>query len=352
MTVSRARRSWFPAEAAGRDPMLIAVVALAIGFGLMNGLHDAGNAIAAPVATRALRPSGAIAVSAAAHLAGALLGGTAVATTVAGVIDVGRVDLLLVLGAATLGALAWSVVTFAAGLPCSSGHTLVGALAGAALAGGGAGAVHWGGLDGLRPVGVVGSLIWLLFSSAVAAPLALWAMATARRLVRRAAAGLATPIRRGETVTTAALSFAHGANDAQKTMGLLALAVLAPRSRLPIVVPEWAVLAAAGALTAGTSLGGWRVVRTLGRGIYPLRSLEGLVSQASAAAIVLGASFAGAPISTTDVVAPAVVGVGASARRHHVHWHVVRDIALAWLVSLPAAGLLSAGALFAWSALR
>jgi PiT family inorganic phosphate transporter len=160
-----------------------------------------------------------------------------------------------------------------------------------------------------------------------------------------------TPIRRSQVVTTALLSFAHGSNDAQKTMGLLVLSLVAGGRLASFSVPLWVVLTAAAALTLGTTLGGWRVVRTLGRGIYPLRSLEGLVSQGAASAIVLVASLVGAPVSTTDVVAPAVVGVGAGQRWHHVRWVVVGEIGLAWLVTLPVSAALAALALPVWKAI-
>ncbi len=332
--------------------MLVAIVILAVGFGLANGLHDAGNAIAAPVVTRALRPGQAIALAATFHVIGALVIGTAVATTVAGIVAVPHADTLLVLGSAALGALAWNLFTLALGLPCSSGHCLVGALSGAALADHGATAVHWGGMQGLRPVGVVGSLVWLGLSSAVAVPLALAGIRVARRSLRGAGRSLLTPVRRGEIVTTAALALAHGSNDAQKTMGLLALALFTTGHLAHLGVPFWVRLTGAGAITIGTTLGGWSVVRTLGRGIFPLRALDGLVSQGTASLIVLAGSLFGAPLSTTDVVAPAVVGVGAGERWRHVRWRVVRAIGIAWLVTLPVSGGLGALTLVAWRALR
>ena len=328
--------------------MLIAVMVLSVAFGLANGVHDAGNAIAAPIITRALAPGSAVVLSAICHVAGALLVGTAVAATVAGIVSVPTATLLAVLGAAVSAALAWSLFTLRLGLPCSSGHCLVGALAGAALAEGGLGAVHWGGLHGLRPVGVVGSLLWLVLSTALAVPLALVAIRAARRGLRRATRAVVEPVRGGEVLTTAALSFAHGSNDAQKTMGLLALALVAAHHESSFSVPFWVVVVSAAALTIGTSLGGWRVVRTLGRGIYPLRALEGLVSQGSSSAIVLAASVLGAPISTTDVVAPAVVGVGAGERWHHVRWRVVREIGAAWLLTLPVSAALGAALFPLW----
>jgi len=331
--------------------MFVAVVVLCIAFGLTNGLHDAGNAIAAPIVTRAMRPGSALGLSAVCHVAGAILVGTAVAATVVGIVSVPSRDLLDVLGAAVVGALAWSLLTLWLGLPCSSGHCLVGALAGAALADGGASAVHWGGLHGLRPVGVVGSLLWLVFSTAVALPLSLLGIRAARRALRRASRAVVRPILRGEVVTTAVLSFAHGSNDAQKTMGLLTLALVAGHHLRHFSVPFWVVLTAAAALAVGTSLGGWRVVQTLGRGIYRVRAIEGLVSQSAASVIVLAASLVGAPISTTDVVAPALVGAGVGQRWRHVRWRVVGEIALAWLVTLPVSAALAALVLPVWKAI-
>ena len=332
--------------------MLVAVIALAMGFGVVNGLHDAGNAIAAPIVTRALRPGGALAVAAVFHVVGALAVGTAVATTLAGVIAVPATGALPVLGAAVLGALVWNVVTLWWGLPCSSGHCLVGALAGAALADGGSHAVRWGGMEGVRPVGVLGSLVWLVLSTAVAVPLAAGGIRLARRGLRRATRAVAGPVRRGEVVMTALLAFSHGSNDSQKTMAIVTLALVADGRLDRFAVPLWVAVTAAAALTVGTSFGGWRVVRTLGRRLYPVQALHGLVSQGVSGAIVLGASLAGAPISTTDVVAPSVVGVGAGERWRHVRWATASQIGLAWAVTLPVSGALAALALPLWRSVR
>jgi PiT family inorganic phosphate transporter len=200
-------------------------------------------------------------------------------------------------------------------------------------------------------VGVVGSLFWLVLSSVVAVVLAVAGIRGASRGLRRAPRTVLNPIKRGEVVTSATLAFAHGSNDAQKTMGLLALALLAGGRSSRFFVPMWVVLVAAVTLAVGTSMGGWRVVRTLGRGIYPLRALDGLISQGAASSIVLVASIVGAPISTTDVVAPAVVGVGAGQRWLHVRWRVVKLIAAAWLVTIPVSAALGAVALPLWRAI-
>ena len=328
--------------------MLVVVLVLSGAFGVVNGVHDAGNAIAAPIVTGAMRPAPAVIVAAVFHVVGALVVGTAVAATVAGIAIVPADQMLQVLGAAVLGALVWSSLTLWWGIPCSSGHCLVGALAGAALAEGGAGAVNWGGLDGLRPVGVFGSLLWLLASSAIALPLARIGIRLARRSLRRATRAVERPVRHGEVVASAGLAFAHGSNDAQKIMGLITAALVAGGHLPHFAVPFWVALASALLLTLGTLFGGWRVVRTLGKRIYPIRSLDGLVSQSASGGIVLVASLAGAPVSTTDVVAPAVVGVGSGERWRHVRWAVVGEIGLAWLVTLPVSGALGALLLVAW----
>ncbi len=322
--------------------MLVTVLVLAAAFGVVNGVHDAGNAIAAPVVTGALRPAPAVVIAAVFHVIGALVVGTAVAATVAGITQVPVTEELPVLAAAVSGALVWSLATLWWGLPCSSGHCLVGALAGAALAEGGPSAVHWGGLDGLRPEGVLGSLLWLVFATAIAVPAAIVGIRVARRVLARATRAAERPVRRGEVATSAALAFAHGSNDAQKTMGLMTAALVADGRLSRFAVPFWVVLASALLLTAGTLLGGWRVVRTLGRRIYHLTALDGLVSQGSSSTIVLVASLVGAPVSTTDVVAPAVVGVGSGERWRHVRWAVVGEIGLAWLVTLPVSAALGA----------
>ena len=328
--------------------MLLVVVLLSAAFAVTNGVHDAGNAIAAPIVTGAIRPAPAVVWAAIFHVVGALVVGTAVAATIAGIVIVPSDKMLEVLAAAVLGALLWSLLTLWRGIPCSSGHCLVGALAGAALAEGGGGAVHWGGLEGLRPVGVLGSLLWLFFATAIALPLAVLGIRLARRSLRRARRAVETPVRRGELVASAGLAFAHGSNDAQKTMGLMTAALVADGRLSHFTVPFWVAIASALLLTLGTLFGGWRVVRTLGRRIYPIRSLDGLVSQGSSGIIVMGASLVGAPISTTDVVAPAVVGVGSGERWRHVRWAVVGEIGLAWLVTLPVSALLGALFVFMW----
>ena len=325
---------------------IVLVVVLALAFDLSNGFHDASNAIAAPVATGAMRPGQAVTVSAVFNLLGPILVGTAVADTVGGILAVDPALMVGVLACSLLAALGWNLATWWWGLPSSSSHALVGAMVGAGLVTAGTGAVVWGGFDGLRPSGVVGVLLALAISPLLGAGVGGLGEVLARRALRRARRGVERGVRRGEWVTAAALAFSHGANDAQKTMGLITAALLAVGAISTFAVPLWVKVACAAALTVGSALGGWRIVRTIGRGIYRLRPLDGLVSQAASAGVIGGAALLGAPVSTTHVVASSVVGVGAARRRRHVRWPVVQEILAAWLVTMPACAL--AAGLLAW----
>jgi PiT family inorganic phosphate transporter len=326
-------------------------IALALAFALTNGFHDAANAIATLVATRGAAPGQAIVLSAVFNMLGALLVGTAVAGTIAGIVTVSPERAVAVIGSGVLGATLWNLLTWWRGLPSSSGHALVGALVGAAVLSSGADAVLWGGLEGWRPVGVFGVLIAL----AVSPPLGLaFGFLVARLdgvLLRRATREVDRPIRAAEWAMTAALSFSHGANDAQKAMGVVAALLLAAGRVDAFDVPLWAKLACGAALTLGTAMGGWRIVRTIGRRIFRLAPVDGFASQTGSTAVILASSYVGAPVSTTHVVASSVVGVGGGRRRwRHVRWAVVRSMVFAWVLTLPAAAVLGAVSYLVWSA--
>jgi PiT family inorganic phosphate transporter len=331
---------------------LALAIALALAFTLTNGFHDASNAIATLVATRGARPGQAIALSAGFNLLGAVFFGTAVASTVAGIVTVADAEVVAVIGSGLLAATLWNLLTWWRGLPSSSGHALVGGLVGSALAEAGTAAVNWGGLDGWHPVGVLGVLIALAISPVVGLAFGLGLSRGLRRMIRRVTRRAHGPIRGSEWVMSAALSFSHGANDAQKGMGAIAALLVATDHLDSFAVPLWAKLTCGAALTLGTALGGWRIVRTVGRRIFRLTPIDGFASQTASTAVILGASFAGAPVSTTQVVASSVVGVGGGRRRwHHVRWAVVRAISLAWLFTLPGSALLGAVTLVAWDAI-
>lgn len=322
--------------------MLIAVVLLGIAFDFSNGFHDSSNSIAALVATRAARPGPAVALASVFTILGPILVATAVADTFGGLLDVGPEQTLTILLSALVAGLVWNIATWYRGLPSSSSHALVGGLVGAGLVMAGPSAIVWGGFNGVFPYGVLGVLAGLAISPLLGAAVA-WAFSVAAGwATRRATRQLRTPVLRGEWVTAATLAFVHGANDAQKTMGLLTLALVAAGAIPSFVVPLWIKIACGVALTVGTALGGWRIVETIGRRIYRLRPMDGLVSSGSSSLIIGFASLIGAPVSTTHVVSSSVVGVGANRRRRHVGWIVVRDILLAWLVTLPACAVMGA----------
>lgn len=331
---------------------LVLAVAMAFAYALTNGFHDAANAIAALVATRAARPGPAIALAAVANLAGPLLVGTAVADTIAGVVQVAPDEMVAVVGAGLTGAVVWNLVTWRFGLPSSSSHALVGGLVGAAVWTAGWGAVEWGGMDGIHPVGVIGILVALLVSPVFGLVAGAVLDRLARRALRRGTHRVDRAVRRSEWLTSGALAFGHGANDSQKAMGVIAALLLASGETTSLSVPMWARLGSAVALTVGTALGGWRIVKTIGRRLYRIRPVDGLASSAGSAAVIFGASAVGGPVSTTQVVASSVVGIGIGRRRfRHIRWQIVQEMGIAWLTTMPAAAVIAIAVLPLWSAL-
>jgi inorganic phosphate transporter, PiT family len=331
---------------------LAVAILLAVAFAITNGFLDAANSIAALVVTRAATPVQAIALASVFNLLGPLLLGAAVANTIGGIVKVTPSATDQVIGAGLAAAVTWNLVAWSRGLPSSSGQALVGGLVGAALAQGGVDAVNWGGLNGGHPVGVFGTLISLAVSPPLGALAALLVIRALRRLARRATRRWSTPVRGGQWATAAALSFSHGANDAQKSVGVVAALLLADGQISTLAAPTWVTVVCAAALTLGTALGGWRIIRTVGRGIYRIQAIEGLASTAASAGVIFGASLAGAPTSTSQVVASSIVGVGGGRWRwRHVHWRVVRQMGIAWLITLPITGALGAGVFELWGLL-
>jgi PiT family inorganic phosphate transporter len=335
---------------------LILAVGFAVTFALTNGFHDASNAIATLVATRGATPGQAVALSAVFNMAGAVLLGTAVADTIGKIVTVPQGQMVAVVGAGLAGATAWNLITWWRGLPSSSGHALVGGLVGAAVAdgilSGSTGSVHWGGFDGWHPTGVIGVLVALLISPVLGFAVAFLLLRFLRLVSRRWTTRWINPVRAGGWIAAAGLSFSHGSNDAQKAMGVIAVLLLASGHTTTMTVPLWAKVVTGLALTAGTALGGWRIVKTIGQRIFSLTPLDSFTSQASSTAVILGASLIGAPVSTTQVVASSVVGTGGGRRRwKHVRWQVVRQMGVAWLTTIPAAALLAVLVLVIWRAL-
>lgn len=325
-------------------------IACALAFSLTNGFHDAANAIATLVATRGAAPDQAIVLSAVFNIAGAVLVGTAVAGTVAGIVTVEPSSAVAVIGSGVLAATLWNVFTWWKALPSSSGHALVGGLVGAGLADAGPSAINLGGMDGLHPTGVLGVLVVLAVSPVIGFVLGLGAVRAERRALRRATPRAAGPVTAGQWVASAGLSFSHGANDGQKAMGVIAALLVATGHLDAFSVPLWVKVSCAVALTVGTAMGGWRIVRTIGRRIFRLTAPDAFASQSSSTAVILAASFVGGPVSTTHVVASSIVGIGGAHRRwHHIRWAVVKAMGFAWVATLPSTALLGAVTLGLWS---
>jgi PiT family inorganic phosphate transporter len=315
--------------------LLVVVIVVALGFDFTNGFHDTANYIATWVGTRALSPRLAVAVSAVANLAGAFVT-TAVAKTVGkGLIDTGLATEKTVL-AALLGAIAWNLVTWRLGLPSSSTHALIGGLVGAALVQSGYGGVQWHGV--WEKVVVPGAI-----SPLVGFALAFLLMVLIYRFFFRLSPGVAhRGFRYGQLASGTWVAFTHGANDAQKTMGVIALALYAHGNISSVYVPTWVKIAAGLTIAAGTYAGGWRIIRTLGQRIYKMQPEHGFAAQLVAGTTLYAGTRWGFPISTTHVVTGSVMGAGATRRFSAVRWGLAGSIAVAWLLTLPAAGLVAA----------
>jgi PiT family inorganic phosphate transporter len=314
---------------------LLAVIVLAVIFDYINGFHDTANAIATSVATRALRPVFAIAMAAAFNFIGAFAG-TAVAKTIgAGLVD-DQTTTQAVVMAALLGAIAWDLITWGYGIPSSSSHALIGSLLGATIVAAGTGAVKWDGVVNKVLIPLVTSPL-LGFTLAFLLMLSLYWIfrnATRRPLQRR--------FRRVQVVSAGYMAFSHGSNDAQKTMGIITLALFSAKVIPTNDVPSWVIVISATAISLGTAVGGWRIMRTMGQRVVELEPIHGFAAETTAATVLLGTAHFGMPVSTTHVISSAIMGVGSSKGTRGVRWGVARNILFAWVVTLPIAGLMGA----------
>jgi PiT family inorganic phosphate transporter len=317
------------------DVLLVVVVVVALGFDFTNGFHDTANAVATSVSTRALSPRLAVFIAAVANLAGAFVT-TAVAKTVGkGIIDTGLANEKTVL-AALLGAIVWNLITWWLGLPSSSSHALIGGLVGAALVQSGSKGVQWHGLAHNIALPALVAPV-LAFAGAFALLLAIfWALVwITPGLANRA-------FRLGQLASGTWVAFTHGANDAQKTMGVIALALFESNHISHFYIPIWVIVAAGVAIGAGTYVGGWRIMRTLGQRVFSMEPASGFAAQTTAGATIYLATHLGYPLSTTHVISGAVMGAGATRRLSAVRWGVAGNIVIAWLLTIPAAGLVAA----------
>jgi PiT family inorganic phosphate transporter len=320
------------------DVLFVLVVVIALGFDFTNGFHDTANAIATSVSTRAITPRLAVLIASVANLAGAFVT-TAVAKSVAkGIID-GNLATLQTLLAALLGAIAWNLLTWWFGLPSSSSHALIGGLIGAALAQSGEAGVEWHSVA--HKV-----VIPAIFAPAIAFAAAFLLLLFLYWLFRWLNPGVAARgFRLGQLGTGTWVAFTHGANDAQKTMGVIALAIVLHDNGnvADLTIPTWVKISAGLAIGLGTYAGGWRIIRTLGQRVFQMEPESGFAAQAAAGTTIYLATKYGYPLSTTHVVSGAVMGAGATRRLSAVRWGVAGNIVVAWVLTIPAAALVAAG---------
>ena len=316
--------------------LIVVVVTVALAFDYTNGFHDAANAVATSVSTRALTPRAAVLMAAVFNVIGALLGHGVAKTIGSGIIGPPQSDRgMVIVLAGLLGAIAWNLFTWALGLPSSSSHALIGGLAGAGLAS--SATVHWS-------VIVEKVVIPMVLSPLVGFSLAFAVMIGVLWAFRRARPGVAgRRFRAAQTASAGAMALGHGLQDAQKTMGVITLALVAGGYHSGTSIPLWVTLSAAGAISLGTASGGWRIMRTLGRRVIEIDPPRGFVAETVASAVLFVTAFAfQAPISTTHTITSAILGVGATRRRSAVRWGVAGDIATAWVLTLPMSGLVAA----------
>ena len=318
------------------DAILVAVVGAALLFDFTNGFHDAANAVATSISTRAVPPNVALAAAAVLNVVGALVSTHVAATLAKGIVDPAVVTQPVMLGG-LVGAIAWNLLTWWWALPSSSSHCLIGGVAGAVLATSGPSNVLWAGI------------VEKVLIPTLCAPLIGFAMGIALMVIilwvfRKAHPGvLQRRFRLAQLVSASFMAFSHGSNDAQKTMGVITLALFAAGEIPTADVPLWVKLSSAVVIGLGTYSGGRRIIRTLGMRLVKLTPVHGFAAETAASAVLLGTAHFGFPVSTTHVISTSIMGVGATQRLSAVRWGLTRDILVAWVLTLPAAGLVGGG---------
>jgi len=321
----------------GDDVVLVIVVATALAFDFTNGFHDTANVVATSISTHALSPRLAVALAAIFNFAGAFISIEVAATVAKDVVQAGAITPTVIF-AGLVGAITWNLITWYFGLPSSSSHALIGGMVGAAFAAAGASAVIGDGVLGKV-------LIPAVLAPIIAFIIGVLAIGVAYNICGRLRPGpAARGFRIGQVISGAMLALAHGTNDAQKTMGVIALALIANGSLSAenLDIPTWVIVSSASAIALGTYTGGWRIIRTMGTKIIKMDSAQGFSAQGAGAAVILASSHFGYPLSTTQVIAGGVMGAGAGKRLSAVRWGVAGNLLVAWLLTLPAAAAIGA----------
>lgn len=319
------------------DYLIIGFIVVALAFDFLNGFHDSANIVATMIASGAMGPRMALVMASVAEFSGPFLFGVAVASTIGTEIVEPRAISIGLLLAALGSAIIWDLATWYFGIPSSSSHALIGGILGAALFGG-----H---LADIRIAGMEKVLIALFMSPILGAAVGWLLLHLLRFLARGASPKVNGLFKRAQVVTSFALALSHGTNDAQKTMGIITAALVIQGHLDTFAVPYWVIGLCAVAISLGISTGGWRIIKTLGGGMYRIRPIHGFATQATSATVILAAALLGGPVSSTQVVSSAIVGVGSAERVSKVRWSVAQNIMVAWLITIPASVLL-AGVLY------
>lgn len=313
--------------------LLVLVIVAALIFDYVNGFHDTANAIATCVSTRAISVKGAIFMAAFLNFAGAMVSTKVAGTIGKGIVDKDNVTQLVVL-AGVMGAIIWDIITWYYGMPSSSSHAIIGGIVGAVLAHAGVNALHWAGLKKI--------ILALLISPVIGTIIGFIFMLVIMQLFRNSAPGpLNNGFRRLQVASAAFMAFSHGTADAQKSMGVITMALLSYGAIPSFEVPTWVKLACAIAMGIGTAAGGWRIIKTIGSDFVKLQPVHGFCVETASAGVILGASSLGMPVSTTHVITSSILGVGLSKRMSAVNWKVAQRILVAWILTIPASALVA-----------
>jgi PiT family inorganic phosphate transporter len=315
-------------------PIIITAIIIALLFDFLNGIHDSSNIVATMISSRAFSPRVALGITAIAEFCGPLIFGVAVAETIGHeVVASNTIDEIVIL-AALLSAILWNLLTWYLGFPSSSSHALIGGLVGAVVMGAGWNVIQLPGILKILLTLLTSPIIGLFFGYIILRLLFL--------LSWNATPKVNTIFKRSQLFTALALALSHGANDAQKTMGIITLALLTGGVLTTYSIPFWVIISCAAMIALGTAVGGWRLILTLGGKFFRIRPIDGFASQFASTIVILGASLIGGPVSTTQVVSSSIMGAGAAERMNKVRWGVAREIAMAWLLTIPVTALIAA----------
>jgi PiT family inorganic phosphate transporter len=316
-------------------PLLLILIILALVFDFLNGVHDSSNVVATMISSRAIQPRTALVMTAVANFLGPFIFGVAVATTIGHDIVSGEHINMVVLIAACVSAIFWNVITWILGIPSSSSHAIIGGLIGAVIMAAGIKVILMNGiikvLVALFASPIIGFIGGMLIANIIY--LSSW----------KASPRINGVFKKLQIITSIGLSLSHGTNDAQKTMGIITLGLVISGMQSTFEVPFWVIVICASAIGAGTALGGWQLIKTLGSKFYKIRPVHGFASQATSAIVILTASLLGGPVSTTQVVSSSILGVGAAERMSKVRWGVAGEIVMAWIITIPATMAAGAG---------